>query len=96
MVSPSLGASYPSRRARVARSATGSSNIALVTREFADSYCLDTHERGRVGMTSQRDQYELEVFDSNSMDWLEIPIEQIGSRTALADPFGKSPLHCTS
>ena len=29
-------------------------------------------------MTNQRDQYELEVFDSNSMDWLEIPIEQIG------------------
>ena len=29
-------------------------------------------------MTSQPDQYELEVFDSNSMDWLEIPIEQLG------------------
>ena len=28
-------------------------------------------------MTSQPDKYQLEVFDSNSMDWLEIPIEQI-------------------
>ena len=41
-------------------------------------------------MTSQPDQYELEVFDSNSMDWLEIPIEQIGKSLPLklftADP----------
>ena len=28
-------------------------------------------------MTSQPEHYELEVFDSNSMDWLELPIEQI-------------------
>jgi hypothetical protein len=34
-------------------------------------------------MASQRDQYELEVFDSNSMDWLDIPIEQIGSSLPL-------------
>ena len=41
-------------------------------------------------MASQPDQYELQVFDSNSMDWLEIPIEQIGSSLPLklftADP----------
>ena len=34
-------------------------------------------------MTSQPDQYDLEVFDSNSMDWLEFPIEQIGRSLTL-------------
>ena len=46
-------------------------------------------------MTSQPDHYELEVFDSNSMDWLEIPIEQIGRNLPLklftADPTPECP-----
>ena len=41
-------------------------------------------------MTSHTDQYDLEVFDSNSMDWLELPIEQIARTLPLklftADP----------
>ena len=41
-------------------------------------------------MTSQPEQYELEVFDSNSMDWLEMPIEQIG-RSLPLKPFTVDP-----
>ena len=41
-------------------------------------------------MTSQPDQYDLEVFDSNSMDWLAFPIEQIG-RSLNLKPFTFDP-----
>ena len=41
-------------------------------------------------MTSQPDQYDVEVFDSNSMDWLELPIEQIGRSLSLK-PFTFDP-----
>jgi quercetin dioxygenase-like cupin family protein len=34
-------------------------------------------------MTSQPSQQAIEVFDSNSMDWLDLPIEQIGKSLAL-------------
>ena len=41
-------------------------------------------------MTSQPDQYDVEVFDSNSMDWLELPIEQLG-RSLTLKPFTFDP-----
>jgi len=41
-------------------------------------------------MSSQPGQYELEVFDSNSMDWLELPIEQLG-RSLTLKPFTADP-----
>jgi quercetin dioxygenase-like cupin family protein len=50
----------------------------------------DTHERDRFNMTSQPDQYDLEVFDSNSMDWLAFPIEQLG-RSLNLKPFTFDP-----
>jgi hypothetical protein len=34
-------------------------------------------------MTDQPDRYEIEVFDSNSMDWLELPLEQLGRSLSL-------------
>ena len=44
----------------------------------------------RLGVLFLPAKQELEVFDSDSMDWLEIPIEQIGSSLPLklftADP----------
>ena len=41
-------------------------------------------------MTSPPDQYDVEVFDSNSMDWLELPIEQLG-RSLTLKPFTFDP-----
>ena len=41
-------------------------------------------------MSSQPEQHELEVFDSNSMDWLELPIEQLG-RSLTLKPFTSDP-----
>ena len=41
-------------------------------------------------MTSQPEQYDVDVFDSNSMDWLELPIEQIGRSLSLK-PFTFDP-----
>ena len=41
-------------------------------------------------MTSQPEQYDVEVFDSNSMDWLELPIEQLGRSLSLK-PFTFDP-----
>ena len=41
-------------------------------------------------MSSQPEQHELEAFDSNAMDWLELPIEQLGMilslNTVTSDP----------
>ena len=51
---------------------------------------LDTDERGRGSMTDQPDRYEIEVFDSNSMDWLELPLEQLGRSLSLK-PFTFDP-----
>ena len=41
-------------------------------------------------MTSQPDQYDIDAFDSNSMDWLELPIEQLG-RSLTLKPFKFDP-----
>ena len=41
-------------------------------------------------MASQPDHYDLEAFDSNSMDWLELPLEQLGTSLSLK-PFTFDP-----
>ena len=41
-------------------------------------------------MASQPDQNDVEVFDSNSMDWFELPIEQLG-RSLTLKPFTFDP-----
>ena len=43
-------------------------------------------------MASQPEKYDVDVFDSNSMDWLELPIEQIGRSLSLK-PFTLSLIH---
>ena len=41
-------------------------------------------------MPSQPDHDDVEVFDSNAMDWLDLPIEQLGRSLALK-PFTFDP-----
>lgn len=42
-------------------------------------------------MTNQPDQYEIDVFDSNSMEWGELPIEQLG-RSVPIKAFTSDPV----
>ena len=41
-------------------------------------------------MSSQPEQHKLEAFDSNAMDWLELPIEQLG-RILTLNPVTSDP-----